>query len=171
MTTTLYDALNRATTIIDPRGDTTTMAYDAAGRETSLTDPDRQPHDLGLRFRRSNDHHDRPAGHSATYVYNADDQLTDTTDRDGRRTTYSYDSGGRETGETWLSSSGGTTNLITYTYDADNELTNVTDNYATLTITYDTGGNQLTVATSGPGTGQPSVTLTSGYDQSTTGPA
>ena len=43
-----------------------------------------------------------PLGHSATYVYNADDQLTDTTDRDGRRTTYSYDSGGRETGETWV---------------------------------------------------------------------
>ena len=31
--------LNRATTIIDPRGDMTTMAYDAAGREIGLTDP------------------------------------------------------------------------------------------------------------------------------------
>ena len=69
--------------------------------------------------------------------------------------TYSYDSGGQETGETWLNSSGGTTNLITCTYDADNELTGSTDNYATLTFTYDSGGNQLTAATSGPGTGQP----------------
>ena len=34
-----------------------------------------------------------PLGHAATYVYNYDDQLTDTTDRDGRRVTYSYDSG------------------------------------------------------------------------------
>ena len=36
-------------------------------------------------------------------------------------------------------------------------------------MTYDSGGNQLSVATSGPGTGQPSVTLTSGYDPITTG--
>jgi YD repeat-containing protein len=38
-------------------------------------------------------------GHSATYVYNTDGQLTDTTDRDGRRVTFTYDSGGRQTAE------------------------------------------------------------------------
>jgi YD repeat-containing protein len=59
-----------------------------------------------------------------------------TTDRDGRVTTYSYNSGGQQTGETWLDRSGGTTNLITYTLDADNELTVISDNYATLTFTY-----------------------------------
>ncbi len=32
-------------------------------------------------------------------------------------------------------------------------------------IVGDSGGNQITAATSGPGAGQPSVTLTSGYDQ------
>ena len=53
---------------------------------------------------------------------------------------------------------------ITYTYDADNELTGAADAYATLTFTYDSGGNELTSATSGPGTGQPSVTLTSTYN-------
>ena len=53
---------------------------------------------------------------------------------------------------------------ITYTYDADNELTGAADAYATLTFTYDSGGNEITAATSGPGTGQPSVTLTSGYN-------
>ncbi len=53
---------------------------------------------------------------------------------------------------------------ITYTYDADNELTGADDAYATLTFTYDSGGNELTSATSGPGTGQPSVTLTSTYN-------
>ena len=41
-------------------------------------------------------------------------------------------------------------NVITYTYDADNELTGVADNYATLTFTYDSGGNLLTAATSRP---------------------
>ena len=112
--------------------------YDSADRLTTMVDP---------------------LGNTATYSYNYDDQLTSTTDRDGRVTTYSYDSGGRETGETWLNSSGGTTNVVTYSYDADSELTNVSDNSATLTMTYDSGGNQLSVATSGPGTGQPSVTL------------
>jgi RHS repeat-associated protein len=38
------------------------------------------------------------------------------------------------------------------------------DAFATLTFTYDSGGNEITAATSGPGTGQPSVTLTSGYN-------
>ena len=38
-TTTLYDALDRATTIISAVCGTTTITYDAAGRETSLTDP------------------------------------------------------------------------------------------------------------------------------------
>ncbi len=97
-----------------------------------------------------------------TYVYDNDGELTDTTDADGRRTTYSYDSDGNQTGETWVGSS--PAEKITYTYDADHELTGADDAYATLTFTYDSGGNNITSATSGPGTGQPSVTLTSGYD-------
>ncbi len=54
--------------------------------------------------------------------------------------------------------------VITNTYDADNELTGAADGNATLAFTYDSGGNQITAATSGPGSGQPSVTLNSGYD-------
>ncbi|WP_165235876.1 RHS repeat protein, partial [Aquisphaera insulae] len=165
VTTTLYDALNRATTVIDPRGGQTTMSYDAASRMTGLTDP------VGNRTTWGYDSANRmttmtdPLGHSATYSYDSGGELTDKTDRNGRRTTYSYDSGGRETGETWLTSSGGVSNRVTYTYDADTEMTGVTDSYATLTMTYDSGGNQLTVAESGPGTGQPSLTLTSTYDK------
>ena len=61
--------------------------------------------------------------------------------------------------------------MISYTYDADSELTGVSDANATLTFTYDSGGRQLTAATSGTA-GQPNVTLTSGYDQPTaTAPA
>ena len=97
-----------------------------------------------------------------TYVYDNDGELTDTTDADGRRTTYSYDADGDQTGETWVGAS--PSEKITYTYDADNELTGADDAYATLTFTYDSGGNELTSATSGPGTGQPSVTLTSTYN-------
>ena len=88
--------------------------------------------------------------------------MTDTTDADGRRTTFSYDNDGDQTGETWVSAS--PSEIITYTYDADNELTGANDSFATLTFTYDSGGNEITAATSGPGTGQPTVTLTSGYN-------
>jgi RHS repeat-associated protein len=163
VTTTLYDALNRATTITDPRGSVTTMAYDAASRMIRLTDPDGNHttwgYDSADRMASMTD----PLGHSASYVYNNDDQLTDTTDRNGRRVTYSYDSGGRQTGETWVGAS--PSEIVTNTYDADNELTNAKDSFATLTFTYDSGGNLQTAATSGPGTGQPGVTLTYGYDQ------
>jgi RHS repeat-associated protein len=160
--TTLYDALNRATTMISAISGTTTITYDAAGRETSLTDP------VGNKTQWAYDSLDRlttltqPNGATVTYVYDADNELTDTTDADGRRTTYSYNANGDTTGETWVGAS--PAEKITYTYDADNEMTSAADSYAILTFTYDSGGNQITEATSGPGTGQPGVTLTSGYN-------
>ena len=160
-TTTQYDALNRATTITDARSAQTVLSYDAAGRNTALMDPN------GNRTTFAYDALDRkttmtdPLGHSATYSYDADGELTDRTDRNGRRTTYAYDSGGRQTGETWVGSSPSET--ITYADDADGETTGAADANARLTFTYDSGGRQLTASTSGTA-GQPSVTLTSGYD-------
>ena len=105
-------------------------------------------------------------GVSATFVYDADGELVDTTDADGRRTTYSYDSLGDETGETWLNSSGGAIYTATLTYDSARELTGADDADATLTMAYDSDGQLGTMVTSGPGTGQPTVTLTYGYDPS-----
>ena len=162
VTTTQYDALNRATTLTDARGGVTVLAFDAAGRNTVVADP------VGNRTTFGYDAADRkttmtdPLSHSATYGYDNANQLTDQTDRDGRRTTFAYDSGGRQTGETWVGASPSET--VTYTYDNANELTGVTDANATLTFTYDSGGRQITAATSGTA-GQPSVTLTSGFDQ------
>ncbi|MFI5459013.1 MAG: hypothetical protein ACHRXM_26590 [Isosphaerales bacterium] len=161
-TTTLYDALNRATTLISAVSGTTTITFDAAGREASLTDP------VGNKTQWAYDALDRtttmtlPNGSTVTSVYDADNELTDATDADGRRTTYLYDADGDQTGETWVGAS--PSEKITYTYDADRELTGAADAYATLTFTYDSGGNEITAATSGPGTGQPTVTLTSGYN-------
>jgi RHS repeat-associated protein len=163
ITTTQYDALNRATTITTAvSGGTTVITYNAAGLETSLTDPDNNKTQWAY------DANDRlttttlPNSATVTNVYDNDGELTDTTDADGRRTTYSYDADGDQTGETWVGAS--PAEKITYTYDADNELTGADDAYAALTFTYDSGGNEITSATSGPGTGQPSVTLTSGYN-------
>jgi RHS repeat-associated protein len=160
--TTQYDALNRATTMTSAISGTATITYDAAGRETSLTDP------VGNKTQWAYDGADRlttmtlPNAATVTYLYDSDNELTDTTDADSRRTTYSYDSGGDQTGETWVGAS--PSEKITYTYDADNEPTGAKDSFATLTFTYDSGGNEITAATAGPGTGQPSVTLTSGYN-------
>ena len=60
-------------------------------------------------------------------------ELTDTTDRAGRRTTYAYNSDGSRTGETWVGAS--PSERITYTYDFDQEMTGAADSIATLTIT------------------------------------
>ena len=80
--------------------------------------------------------------------------------------TYSYDQLGRQTGESWLNSSGTSIYNATFTYDSDGELTTAADPYATLTMSYDNDGRLGTLVTSGPGSGQPTVTLTYGYDPS-----
>ena len=105
----------------------------------------------------------QPNSATVTYVYDNAGELTDTTDADGRRTTYSYDNDGDPTGETWVGAS--PSEKITYTYDADRELTGAVDSYATLTFTYNNDSELQTGATSGPGTGQPSVLLSYTYDQ------
>jgi len=164
-TTTLYDADNRATTMISAISGTTTMTYDADGRETSLTDP------VGNKTQWAYDADGRmttmtlPNGHTVTNVYDADNELVDTTDADGRRTTYSYNVDGDQTGESWLNGSGGATYIATYTYNASDEMTGAADPSGILTFTYNADGELQTDATSGPGSGQPTVTLTYSYDQ------
>jgi uncharacterized protein RhaS with RHS repeats len=56
--------------------------------------------------------------------------------------------------------------VATLTYDSDGEMTGADDSNATETFTYDDGGNLETEVTSGPGTGQPTLTLTYSYDSS-----
>ncbi len=162
-TTTLYDALNRATTVISATSGTTVIAYDIADRETSLTDPDSNITTWAYNADDEVTTLTQANGGTVTYVYDDDGELTDTTDADGHRTTYSYNADGDNTGETWVGAS--PSEKITYTYDADNELTGAADSFATLTFTYSADGELATDATSGPGSGQPSVTLTYSYDQ------
>jgi YD repeat-containing protein len=162
--TTLYDALDRAATIINALGGATTILYDTAGRTIGLVDPvgnrTTWAYDAGDRLTTMTD----ALNHSATYVYDNANQLTDQTDRDGRRTTFSYDNDGRRTGETWVGAS--PSELITATYDDAGQLTKLQDANATLTFAYDNAGRMTTAVTSGPGTGQPTVTLVYAYDPS-----
>ena len=56
--------------------------------------------------------------------YDADGEVTDTTDADGRADHLLLRLLGDQTGESWLTSSGAIYEAITFTYDADGEMTN-----------------------------------------------
>ena len=162
-TTVLFDALDRATTLISAVSGTTTISYDSASRETSLTDPNGNETQWAYNADDQVTTLTQPNSATVTYIYDKDGELTDTTDADGRRTTYSFNSDGDTTGETWVGAS--PAEKITYTYDADNEMTGADDAFATLTMAYNADGQLGTYVTSGPGSNQPTVTLTYGYDQ------
>src|SRR6266849_3892102 len=80
-------------------------------------------------------------------------------DRDNRQVTYAYDAANRMTGETWLSSPGGSVvNRQTFTYDAKNQLLTAADYQGTITYSYD-ALDRLSTQTDVFG-----LTLTYGYD-------
>jgi RHS repeat-associated protein len=164
-TTTAYDALDRATTLTDARGGVTELLFDEAGRNTAVVDPVLNrttfQYDAADRVTTMTD-----ALGTVTYSYDLGDQLTGKTDRLGRSVTFAYDSGGRRTNEWWINSGGTVARRVTMAYDAADQLTSVADPDANLTFTYDSGGRLTAAGTSGPGTGQPAVTLTYGHDQS-----
>jgi RHS repeat-associated protein len=125
ITTIAYDAAGNQTTVTDPDGNVTTMVYDALDRQTAMTDP---------------------LNHTATYAYDAADILISTTDRDGRLDTYTYDALERETGATWRSSTGTTTNVQTFTYDAAGNQLTAADFSGAYTMAYDALDRMTSVA-------------------------
>ena len=71
-------------------------------------------------------------------AYDAASRLISITDRDGRVRNFGYDQLNRKTSETWLTSSGGSTNnLLTFTVDAINNLLSSADFHGTYTMAYD----------------------------------
>ncbi|MFT3920941.1 MAG: RHS repeat protein [Myxococcales bacterium] len=81
-----------------------------------------------------------------SYGYDENGNLTDYTDRDGRRTHYQYDTLNRKTDETWFDESDDPTGYsATYSYTIDNSLHTVTAYQgasvaSSTTYTYDTMG-------------------------------
>ena len=162
-TRTAFDARNRPTTLTDARGGITAVGFDAAGRPTTVVDP------AGNRTTTAYDLADRAttltdALGTATIAYDVADQMTGRTDRIGRQVTFAYDSGGRQTNERWLNLGGSIARTTTFTFDAADQLLSASDPDATLTFTYDSGGRPITARTAGSGTGQPDLTLSSGFD-------
>jgi RHS repeat-associated protein len=97
------------------------------------------------------------------YVYNAVGELVQTTDRDGRVTTYAYDALGRETAENWLNGSGVIIATTSYAYDALGRLVSTSDASATYVYTYDTLG-RVASETETFADLTPTVVLTYTYD-------
>jgi RHS repeat-associated protein len=78
-----------------------------------------------------------PLGNSGYLAYNADSQVTQQVDADGRAINDTYDPGGRLTSEIWLGANGSQTDALTYTFDHADNLTVAGDNYGSYTFTLD----------------------------------
>lgn len=148
-TTTVFDVLNRPTTVTDPRGKTTTTAYDANGNVLSVTNP------MGHVSSSTYDELNRkvsqttPRGKIGTTVYDAVGNVATQTTPLGNKTTWTYDTDNRVATmvEPRGNVTGGTpaTYTWTYTYDpAGNRLTERSPLNHTTTFTYDAASNQAT---------------------------
>ncbi len=143
-TSMTFNALNEMVTQKDALGAVTSFAYDAVGNATSLTDPDGNTTTFVYDAANQEINQIDPFGHMVTYSYDAAGELTSKIDQLGRQTTYAYDGAGEMIGDTWLTSSGATSNIQTFTYDAAGDLTSAHDNtngYVTgATLSYDALG-------------------------------
>jgi RHS repeat-associated protein len=137
-TTFVYDGMNRETGSTDPLLYQTTYGYDAAGNLNSLTD--RNNHQTTFSYdaadRRINETWvGASPAYTATYAYNAANQLTSESDPFSAYQ-FTYDSEGRLS----TVSDSGTTGLpsvtLTYGYDAFDNLTSISDSQNGL-VSYD----------------------------------
>jgi RHS repeat-associated protein len=118
------------TTITEPNGSTTVEQFDDEGSPTSVT------HAYGTSLATTSESE-----------YNGQEELVSSTDPEGDKTTFTYDSEGNRTGET--DPLGHTSK---WTYDGDHEVIGETrPNGETTTITRDEHGNETEVSRPAPG--------------------
>ena len=94
-----FDALGRATSLVDANGNETTLAYDGGGNLIRVTDPVGRSIELSYSSSRLTQITD-PIGRTFHYMYDGDGNLVGYTDARGGTTTYSYDSEHRVTSVT-----------------------------------------------------------------------
>lgn len=141
-TTFRFDGNGNPTSVADPLGDTTTMTYDASGNVRTVVSP------------RGNTTGGRPEQHTTTYVHDAAGLLTQITDPLEHVTRWVYDAAGNL--ESTTDPKAHTTN---YGYDAADLLTSIRRaDETTLRRGYDADDN-LTSTTDGAG-----KTTSYGYD-------
>jgi RHS repeat-associated protein len=174
--TSSFDAAGRLTASTDPLNHTTSYTLDAAGEQTAVTNPLGKTWQYTFTLRgqvatvtdpntnQAQSSYDAGGDQtgsgeavlqngvyvtifSSTQSYNADQQLTQTTDMIGKSSTYAYDQVGN-----LLTVSGpaaGGNSSLTYAYDALNRQTSVTDGQShTTQSAYDAAGN-VTAVTNG----------------------
>lgn len=147
VTTSIYDVLNRLTSVTDALNRTTTYTYDATGNRTSMTDPLGQTtttaYDLAGRRIAETD----AAGKTTTYTYDPVGDVTAVATPLGGTTTYEYDADRRRIAmvEPRGNAPGGIPSVYrtTYAYDAAGRRTSVTDPLGNATtVAYDAAGNR-----------------------------
>src|SRR5262249_4410749 len=89
-------------------------------------------------------------GHTTLSGYDGDGNLTDVTDRDGRRRHMSYDAEGRQLSQTWYAAGGGVVDTLAFSYDAAGLMLTASNSDGTLTFSYDEEG-QIASQTDGNG--------------------
>ncbi len=182
-TTYTRDLLGRITETDAPGNVITTTEYDADGNiidqtlynVTGLspipTDPQTLPASRQETTQALYDVLDRPIevidpGGNITYTtYNADDQVTSTTNASGAVTTYTYDDAGRLISETSPNPDGLGTITTNSTYDADNNLISQTDGLGnTTTYTYNDMNELVSETQPAPSTGAAAPVTTYQYN-------
>ncbi|ADN36346.1 YD repeat protein [Methanolacinia petrolearia DSM 11571] len=170
-----YDGLNRLTGVTGSGGQFVQYGYDPVGNRIQTTYPDGRTVSYGYdNVNRLNGVTDW-TGSITSYGYDANSNLVDMTYPNGRETEYTYDDANRLTnmintdGEDVVSSHAYTLDAVgnhlqvtesglnvafglnvattTYEYDVLNRLDTVTSPGTTVTYTYDSSGNRLSMAT------------------------
>jgi len=164
-----YDALGRLTSVTQDVGGlnlVTSYGYDEVGSRISQTDANN--HTTTYSYDQNGRRVGRklPAGQSESYTYDAAGNLKTKTDFNGKTTTYAYDTSNRLLSKTPDASFHAPTVSFTYTanglrqtmadvsgsttygYDTRNRLTSKQTPFRTLSYTYDSAGDLLTLKSS-----------------------
>ena len=131
-----YDALGNLLGETDGDGNTTSYAYDSLNRLTS------QSEEVALSY---SDGTETDGTATTSYAYDADGDLTKTTDPDGHIITDTYDNLIRETEENWYADStaladSDPSETINYGYNLAGEVTSAYDDSSGYSYSYDTLG-------------------------------
>ena len=117
-TVTVYDDVGNVSTVTDLAGNVTNYYYDSRDRVITETTPPQSGNVVSA----NNGQH-----YSNSYQYNANGNLIQKTDTDGRVTKYVYDPLGRQIDEFWLDSNSLVFHTIQTTYDAAGQVTDIAE--------------------------------------------
>jgi len=144
-----YDTVGNVVSTTDPRGNTTAYQYDAAGQRIRVTDPAPFNYVTYLSYdgngnlqqvRRATGDAGNP-WQTTTYAYNSLDNLVTDTDPLGHNIVYAYDA---EENQTSVTDRNG--NTTAYQYEAANRLIRITNALGNVTqYSYDGNGNRASV--------------------------